>query len=161
MKLVLGNTPKLNFLSYGRNVLFQKYYAFHTSNFISIVVSAFCILTSVIFIKLNYREINTHLSLFLQTTSLKLKYFETGILIFCGTFLLGNNWDYRLIFLFLTIPLLFEKLKSKIFLIAYFGLFYFDFIANLKISKQFGLYDYFHSIHQLVSWFISLYRYIF
>ncbi|MCW1885149.1 hypothetical protein OKA04_10455 [Luteolibacter flavescens] len=32
--------------------------------------------------------------------------FRAGAMIYCGTFLLGSNWDYRLMFLAFTIPLL-------------------------------------------------------
>ncbi len=41
--------------------------------------------------------------------------FRTGACIFVGTFALGNNWDYRLIFLFLTVPQLLQWYKEKTF----------------------------------------------
>ena len=40
----------------------------------------------------------------------------SGAFIFCGTFILGANWDYRLIFLILLVPnliFLIEKNNSK------------------------------------------------
>ena len=41
--------------------------------------------------------------------------FITGALIYSGTFLIGNNWDYRNTFLLLTIPLLIDiRRKMKI-----------------------------------------------
>ena len=40
-------------------------------------------------------------------------FFIAGSTIFCGTFLLGSNFDYRLIFLLFTIPYLLDLRKSK------------------------------------------------
>jgi hypothetical protein len=39
--------------------------------------------------------------------------FRMGSSIYVGTFLLGNNWDYRLAFLILTVPQLFEWARSQ------------------------------------------------
>lgn len=49
-----------------------------------------------------------------STTSLHhLRSFWAGAAIYIGTFLLGNSWDYRLIFLLFTIPALAGWLKDK------------------------------------------------
>jgi hypothetical protein len=39
--------------------------------------------------------------------------FRIGATIYIGTFLMGNNWDYRLVFLVFTIPQLSEWAQSK------------------------------------------------
>ena len=47
---------------------------------------------------------------FSTTSRRNLIAFQTGAFIYIGTFLLGNNWDYRLVFLLFTIPQLGEWL---------------------------------------------------
>jgi hypothetical protein len=86
-----------------------------------------------------------------------------GAAIYCGTFILGNNWDYRLIFLILTFPFLYqsalmsENLKEKLTyqigilatLLSSWDMFlakYFSGISTLKII--FYLFD------QLVNWLL-------
>lgn len=38
--------------------------------------------------------------------------FRAGAAVYCGTFVLGNNWDYRLVFLLFTVPFLGQSLGS-------------------------------------------------
>ena len=81
---------------------------FKKNNFlISHILSIIVILFSLIFFFLKKKkDLNS-------TTSKSYIFFIAGSSIFCGTFLLGANFDYRLIFLLFTIPYLMEKKDSK------------------------------------------------
>ena len=69
------------------------------------------------------------------------KYFIGGASIFLGTFIIGSNADYRLIFLILTLPLIFELRNLFIkycLLVSYFFIFNsFYFLIGDKLSAIF------------------------
>lgn len=97
------NTPKSHNLSYGTNVIptrikhstYSDYgpIAFILTNLAAVVILMIgTILGSKVDLSSNYRVENY------------LDAFRSGSAIYIGTFFLGNNFDYRLIFLLLTIP---------------------------------------------------------
>jgi hypothetical protein len=49
-----------------------------------------------------------------STPSSELNLFLIGSLIYCGTFLIAGNWDYRLIFLIFCIPYIEKSIKGKL-----------------------------------------------
>ena len=168
--LIWNATPKSGELSYGKDVIISAIntsrlfknsnlsgYSLLLSNFLKIaffLISLFSIYIGIKETKF-FRKNKTPL----EINSL----FMAGAAIYCGTFILGNNWDYRLIFLNLTFPFLYqsalmsenlkEKLTYQIGILAIFlsswDMFlakYFSGISALKII--FYLFD------QLVNWLL-------
>jgi hypothetical protein len=83
--------------------------------------------------------------------------FRMGAIIYIGTFIIiGNNWDYRLVFLILTLPQLFAWIKNKNEL-SYYAVFLlmailFTMYSSL-ISRIIGTYFVF-PIEELINWLI-------
>lgn len=99
--LINAGTPRPLDLAYGKNVLFGALSNFLNKNldwwswlafFVAFSSSYF---VGKYWIKIGPQELSS-----LEGSSL----FVGGSFIYAGTFLIGNNWDYRLVFLILTIP---------------------------------------------------------
>lgn len=80
-----------------------------------------------------------------------------------GTFFLGNNWDYRLVFLILTFPFLkdlYESMKNNLWRNAMLGVFLFGFysgfLTNFEIVRKLHLYVVLFTMEQLSQWLIML-----
>ncbi|RBJ81367.1 hypothetical protein C3L29_017015 [Pseudomonas sp. MWU12-2534b] len=110
--LISNATPRAGDLSYGRSVFANRLKGnipIVFSIYVDIIINSFFILASACsyliskkLLQINQQELN----------SLEGKgFFLAGALIYVGTFFIGNNWDYRLIFLMLTIPTLVSALK--------------------------------------------------
>jgi hypothetical protein len=111
--LISHATPKSTALSYGMNVLWMKLgrsnatlgeYAKILSYVLVLLILVWTFFASL------YGDQPSEA----KTATIHLDSFRVGSAIYIGTFLLGNNWDYRLIFLILTIPqlILWAKISS-------------------------------------------------
>ncbi len=103
LQVISEGTPRSTFLSYGMNVYWMALSETHPGQSAMVKTFAFICAPLIILLALS--------ALFRQTSppepaadSLSLDAFRSGAAIYVGTFLLGNNWDYRLIFLILTLP---------------------------------------------------------
>ncbi len=119
--LISNATPRSGGLSYGRNVIdsaMSLSSIFKSSIFsnMTVVVSQFLsfsfILLTVITVFMGLRN-KVELSNINPPFEFK-SLFIAGASIYCGTFIIGNNWDYRLIFLTLTFPLLYWIVKNAV-----------------------------------------------
>jgi hypothetical protein len=114
-------TARGKFISYGSNVFFYRYeqtFLQYLSYWFTdpqaerilkvgpIVLAASLILIAGIF------SLRNHKSPFV-TSQQNLTAFRMGASVYVGTFLLGNNWDYRLAFLILVVPQLLEWTRSS------------------------------------------------
>jgi hypothetical protein len=126
LPLISKATPRAVSFSYGMkvvaDVLLPKFYIFNGLNiksinslkiiiplimiFIVLLLAIKCsgILNSLYFLDLSEKLVNSG----------NLNAFRIGTSIFIGTFIIGNNWDYRLIFLIFTIPQLLEFMSLNI-----------------------------------------------
>lgn len=94
-------TPRGTHYSYGMNVFPMLYPS--TSLYAKIV--SLGLVLSVFFVSFITLIKDTKKTPYLNShNNIYLDYFRIGCAIYIGTFLLGNNWDYRLIFLIFTIP---------------------------------------------------------
>jgi hypothetical protein len=96
-------TQKGRSISYGAHV-FGRYLGHHfhsplLARFLFILLSGLVILILLAFIFIHKKYIKEHLP-----STPYMEAFRMGSGIYIGTFTLGNNWDYRLIFLLFTIP---------------------------------------------------------
>jgi hypothetical protein len=96
-----------------------------------------------------------------SSNTLNINAFRVGAAIYIGTFFLGNNWDYRLIFLIFTLPQLFlwTKLSTSISSISTVAIFSIVFshwhsiIAQLISYIPYGKYFIF-ILEELSNWII-------
>lgn len=110
--LIVASTPKGSFFSYGMNVFWMATAekspelgaTWHLLSWILVV------LVAVISIACFWRKEAASEN---PIAPMELDAFRAGAGIYLGTFLLGNNWDYRLIFLILTLPQLLWWTRSK------------------------------------------------
>jgi len=108
--LITHNTPQPLIMAYGKNVLLEKFFP---DAWIP-VVSNGLIVVAIIAVILLYRKGYDFISKLYPsdaTISETVPPFIAGALLFAGTFAIGNNYMYRLSFLLLTLPHLFEQLK--------------------------------------------------
>jgi hypothetical protein len=80
--------------------------------------------------------------------------FRIGSSIYIGTFLIGNNWDYRLIFLLFTIPQILAWLKTQVQFESISGLALMAIILTTWLSSKS------HQIHyldELLNWLLFLF----
>jgi hypothetical protein len=77
--------------------------------------------------------------------------FRIGSSIYIGTFFIGNNWDYRLIFLLFTIPqiLLWIKTKNQISTLSFFALI--GIILTTWLSRIGGKI---YNLDELINWLL-------
>jgi Co/Zn/Cd efflux system component len=106
LELIMSNTPQATYLSYGRKVLFQEFWS---SN--SIGISVLSVVTSALAIVipfLIFRKNGPGKTFIESTTSnpMAATLFLLGTGTYLFTFLLSNNFDYRLTLLTLSLPML-------------------------------------------------------
>lgn len=103
LKLISQATPRATDLSYGMNVAWMHINTIYPS--LGLLPHLICLLFVIIAACLLFIAC-TH-SYDVEATNeefFRLDSFRVGSSIYIGTFLIGNNWDYRLVFLILTIP---------------------------------------------------------
>jgi len=148
--LVSKATPRSTSLSYGGKVIFDilahrnfaisfKWIIFFLMIFLILLISLFLIRRDDTLNKrndLNFNQIDA---------------FRIGSSIYIGTFFIGNNWDYRLIFLLFTIPqiLLWIKIKSQISTLSFFALM--GIILTTWLSRIGGKV---YNLDELINWLL-------
>jgi len=102
--LIREGTPQSTFLSYGLNVFwmqtmkFDENLGFYTKIFAYVLLLLSFVAAFFAFLRKDFSlSENPHEILYFDA-------FRAGAAIYVGTFILGNNWDYRLMFLILTLP---------------------------------------------------------
>ncbi len=110
IKLISNATPRAVDYSYGGKVIFDA--STRTSNPIFILILFFLTLLAIsylfYFLVIKGKYIYKSQELNIE----QIDSFRVGASIYIGTFLIGNNWDYRLIFLVFTIPQILNWIKS-------------------------------------------------
>jgi hypothetical protein len=112
LRLVLAATPQANYMSYGANVFLTRYAerAQFLAPFLSVfvrlaaMVIAGCLVGMASLAPGRVRQEVLDGGKGRQEGGLSMDCFRVGSAIYMGTFLLSNNWDYRLIFLIFVIP---------------------------------------------------------
>jgi len=107
--LITQNTPQPLIMAYGKNVLMEKFFS---DGMIPIVSNTLIILAviGVVFISIKGKRFIHTLFPSDQPFQETILPYMAGALIFAGTFVLGNNYMYRLVFLLLTLPYLLNQL---------------------------------------------------
>jgi len=103
LALISEGTPRGVFLSYGMNVYWMDLGEVDAAAGTNAKVLAYLLLI-VIAVIASYTLFDRDESLEKQTEAMSLDAFRAGAGIYLSTFLIGNNWDYRLIFLIFTLP---------------------------------------------------------
>lgn len=114
---IFNQVPRGMEMSYGRMIIpmtlqpstiFQRIFGFVLSDsqvvILSFILMAMTLVTAYLF-AIRYRHHD------FDSPSLYLDGFRIGAAIYIGTFALGNNWDYRLVFLVFTIPQMINWIK--------------------------------------------------
>jgi len=103
--LISSATPRATDLSYGINVAWMHVEEINTSlgQFLQFIAMLLVFIAACLslFACTQRSSLNTTSQI---EESVALDSFRLGACIYIGTFLLGNNWDYRLLFLIFTIP---------------------------------------------------------
>ncbi|MBD2289635.1 hypothetical protein H6F92_12915 [Microcystis wesenbergii FACHB-1317] len=105
LRLIAKATPRANDLSYGMNVAWMRIESYNQSlgllsHFICIALA----FTGVCLLFVGCTRPSILRTPNENNGSINLDSFRVGSSIYIGTFLLGNNWDYRLVFLIFCIP---------------------------------------------------------
>lgn len=108
---IFQNTPKDAYLSYGINVLWT--FLYHQSDTLGILTKMFSYVIFLLILLYSFMKYLKKGHLLDYKDSKTMDGFRAGAMIYIATFLLGNNFDYRLLFLLFTLPQLFVFVKSK------------------------------------------------
>jgi hypothetical protein len=162
LKLISQNTPQVTYLSYGRRVIFQKF--IEDKFLITILSTIFSIACLAVTLLITSTKRN---SVFIDNAvhnDYKTSIFIAGSLIYLFTFMLGNNFEYRLIFLFLCLPFCMEhhyiiprNLKLLItvtILIRFWQYIPFNYLSKFSSNYDFSLIIF--VIEQASSWVIFI-----
>ena len=105
LKLISNATPRPTFLGYGSDVILASVLGNGT---LTMMVSkiVFLLLLGAIWLRLRKSDPVLPATALdnAEEPSFELNCFRVGASVYLGTFLLGNNWDYRLVFLLLIVP---------------------------------------------------------
>jgi len=160
LPLIAKNTPHTYTLSYGCAVLpmilnlalmdtgMHKLLTTITPYLTGLTLMA--IMTSVaIYYGLKHKKIEPN------NDTIILLAFRIGVGLFIGTFALGNNWDYRLVVLILTVPQLIEWRRNQIFNTSFIS----SVLAIIPVLMNWMMISSEHRyntliIKQLVSWYL-------
>lgn len=105
LKLISSGTPRGDDLSYGVNVAWMR--AGHSNPGLAKYSWVLWLVLLAVSLCVVIRAFRSRRAVHLDRPgSFDLDCFRLGAGVYVGTFLLGNNWDYRLIFLIFTIPCL-------------------------------------------------------
>ena len=113
--LISNSTPRTFALSYGKNVLHSALsYGLSLDEFsldiIKLSINLFLLFSSILVISKSYFHAR------IDSINFKLQcevFFLAGASIYCGTFWIGNNFEYRLIFLLLVIPFFLDEINKS------------------------------------------------
>jgi hypothetical protein len=166
IEAISENTPMSDIRSFGSAILpsiIMDMFKFKTSGNYSIIALAigsflYLLLFICIFKLVKNKGVKT------MNRSKNLIAFQLGSLIYLGTFALGNNWDYRLIFLILLLPQLFEWYERKYFNMNFMVVLF----AVIILQFNFVMISYENhyrtlTINELISWItvgMLLYTYL-
>ena len=165
--LVSKATPRATKISYGGRVIFdvifknldRYYYSFYNSHipqYFNLIKLLLFSLTIALFLLISYL-LAKHTENLFQNNKLNINHIEAfriGSSIYIGTFLLGNNWDYRLIFLLFTIPQILAWLKTQVQFESICGLALMAIILTTWLSSQSHLIYY---LDELLNWLLFLF----
>lgn len=148
---ISSNTPREEFLSYGKNVFLQTYLKPELL-FVFTNLSLVLLLITALFININLKNILSQTIPVTNETTKNIYPFLGGGLIYVGTFFIGNNWDYRLIFLLLCIPFILDILTYSTNKVIRFIIS----LSFLTLFYSFYIFDYFYrSNYLLLAKFLS------
>lgn len=112
--LISQATPRSTVLSYGMNVVWMRIASSNPSlGLLARFISVALVLVAAFFVYVGCTQQSTLTTSDQGNDPYSLDSFRVGSCIYIGTFLLGNNWDYRLLFLILCIPQLSYWLTSS------------------------------------------------
>lgn len=146
LKFILSKIPGPTELAFGRKVFIQEFVPITYVNIVSFIPFLFFILL------LYYLDKVKGKSVHFDNTNFKSKFgllFLVGALIYVFSFLLSNNYDYRLVFLLFTFPYFFENRNEKIFKKVNY------FYVVIVILFCSSLHRYFLPFQNYIQWFIG------
>lgn len=164
--LISKATPRALVFSYGGKVIFPvileeldryfySFYNFHIPHYYKIQLLLFY-LTIALFLLGSYL-LAKHTENLFQNNKLninQIEAFRIGSSIYIGTFLIGNNWDYRLIFLLFTIPQILAWLKTQVQFESISGLALMAIILTTWLSN---ISDEVYYLDELLNWLLFLF----
>lgn len=115
MLLIWEGVPRSIHTSYGINVVWMALSKLNLTLGVFVKVFSYLVIILIIIFAFLDPLQNKYLSE-KPSNTLNIDAFRVGAAIYIGTFFLGNNWDYRLVFLIFTLPQLFlwTKLSTSI-----------------------------------------------
>ena len=165
--LVGKATPRGTIFAYGGKVIFDAifneldryFYSFYNSHlpeyFKQIKLLLFS-LSIALFLLISYL-LAKHTENLFQNNKLnvnQIEAFRIGSSIYIGTFLIGNNWDYRLIFLLFTIPQILAWLKTQVQFESISGLALMAIILTTWLSSK---SHHIYYLDELLNWLLFLF----
>jgi hypothetical protein len=158
MQSIFKATPKDDYLSYGVNVLavhFFKMYGADSSLF-SVLLYVFAFIMGILILYCGVRKHGQYSSSDLRNE----RAFWVGAGIYIGTFLLGNNYDYRLMFLLFAIPQLTEwgfrsqpnSWAARVTFLAVAFACWYGVISGLSSILGTGVSEMVYYLNQLADW---------
>src|SRR4028119_1934259 len=161
--LVGKATPRATRYSYGGKVIFDvifryfsSFYNFYIPPYFNQIKLLLFYLTIALFLLISYL-LAKHTEDLFQNNKLninQIEAFRIGSSIYIGTFLIGNNWDYRLIFLLFTIPQILAWLKTQVQLESISGLALMAIILTTWLSSKSHQIYY---LEELLNWLLFLF----
>ena len=146
IKLVSAATPRAIRFSYGGKIIFDLF--FRNLNKYPLFLLALLSIVLISFLLVKKRNSLNNLNIE------RIDSFRMGASIYMGTFFIGNNWDYRLIFLIFTIPQIllwikYQNVISKISSLAFMGI-----TATIWLSsKSTSIYH----LDEFINWLLFLF----
>jgi len=155
ISMISKNTPRPSYMAYGKNAVLQEYLSPTTlaiaANLMMLVIAGLSFVIS--------KKFRTDINLMSANNTTDkglMKLFVTGALLYWGSFFIGNNWDYRLVFTLLMLPLFlqfnnnkFTRILNTGFVMALFCLLYGSLISDY--------FKYFILLKLAASWAILIY----
>ncbi|HYO05796.1 MAG TPA: glycosyltransferase 87 family protein [Phototrophicaceae bacterium] len=161
--LVSKATPRATRYSYGGRVIFDvifryfsSFYNSHIPRYFNLIKFLLFSLTIALFLLISYL-LAKHTENLFQNNKLninQIEAFRIGSSIYIGTFLIGNNWDYRLIFLLFTIPQILAWLKTQVQFESISGLALMAIILTTWLSN---ISDEIYYLDELLNWLLFLF----
>jgi hypothetical protein len=153
LKLVSKATPRSSNLSYGGMVIFDTLFPNYLNG---MKLPIFVLSISIVFF-IAYLLAKSGSALYQNSYTLttnRIDAFLIGSSIYMGTFLIGNNWDYRLIFLLFTIPQMLSWLKDRSCLAPISGLVLMMVILTAWLSSCTNRV---YHLDELINWLLFLF----
>jgi len=165
--LISKATPRSTTFSYGGKVIFDVifdkldsyfyiFYNYHIPQYFNQINLLLFSLTIALFLLISYL-LAKHTENLFQNNKLninQIEAFRIGSSIYIGTFLIGNNWDYRLIFLLFTIPQILAWLKTQVQFEFISGLALMTIILTTWLSNESSEIYY---LDELLNWLLFLF----